>query len=107
MRQLFNIRAISTLETNICNRLRLREYDRRSTRQQKNEIKNKMKALEECAKNSRDEIKNFEDENGDSSRFKDDITGPQKKNCRFWDGDYTFLLYFFPPNPNPASKVGG
>ena len=34
-------------------------------------------------------------------------TGPQKKNCRFWDGDYTFLLYFFPLNPNPASKVGG
>ena len=36
-----------------------------------------------------------------------DYTGPQKKNCRFWDGDYTFLLYFFPLNPNPASKVGG
>ena len=31
----------------------------------------------------------------------------KKKNCRFWDGDYTFLLYFFPLNPNPASKVGG
>ena len=72
MRQLIP-RAISTLETNIRNRLRLREYDRRSTRQQENQIKSKMKALEECAKNSSDEIKNFEDENGDSSRFKDDI----------------------------------
>ena len=31
----------------------------------------------------------------------------KKKICLFCDGDYTFLLYFFPLNPNPTLKVGG